>query len=151
MNKPKKLRISIALLVVLSLCFCVTSFALAYAVLRVDSNVFQTGHIDIDLNGGQPVIAEDEFLFEPGMTVKKDCYIQNNGSWAVYYKLYFTNVEGALGDILDVTIRGADGQVPVSYTHLDVYKRQILVYIREFLAKECESHLYRLCHSVIVG
>ena len=111
MNEPKKLNISIATLVVLFLCLCVTAFALAYAMLRVDNNVFETGEIDIDLNGGKPVIEADEFLFEPGMTVEKSFYIKNNGTWAVYYKLYFSNVKGDLGDVLDVTIKNADGNV----------------------------------------
>lgn len=111
MNDSKKLNISIATLVVLFLCLCVTAFALAYAMLRVDNNVFETGEIDIDLNGGKPVIEVDEFLFEPGMTVEKSFYIKNNGTWAVYYKLYFSNVKGDLGDVLDVTIKNADGNV----------------------------------------
>lgn len=111
MNEPKKLNISIATLVVLFLCLCVTAFALAYAMLRVDNNVFETGEIDIDLNGGKPVIEADEFLFEPGMTVEKSFYIKNNGTWAVYYKLYFSNVKGDLGDVLDVTIENAEGNV----------------------------------------
>ena len=51
MNDSKKLNISIATLVVLFLCLCVTAFALAYAMLRVDNNVFETGEIKIDLNG----------------------------------------------------------------------------------------------------
>lgn len=111
MNDSKKLNISIATLVVLFLCLCVTAFALAYAMLRVDNNVFETGEIDIDLNGGKPVIEADEFLFEPGMTVEKSFYIKNNGTWAVYYKLYFSNVKGDLGDVLDVTIENAEGNV----------------------------------------
>lgn len=111
MNEPKKLNISIATLVVLFLCLCVTAFALAYAMLRVDNNVFETGEIDIDLNGGKPVIEADEFLFEPGMTVEKSFYIENKGTGAVYYKLYFSNVKGDLGDVLDVTIKNADGNV----------------------------------------
>lgn len=111
MNDSKKLNISIATLVVLFLCLCVTAFALAYAMLRVDNNVFETGEIDIDLNGGKPVIEADEFLFEPGMTVEKSFYIENKGTGAVYYKLYFSNVKGDLGDVLDVTIKNADGNV----------------------------------------
>lgn len=111
MNDSKKLNISIATLVVLFLCLCVTAFALAYAMLRVDNNVFETGEIKIDLNGGEPVIKYDEFLFEPGMTVKKSFYIENKGTWAVYYKLYFSNVKGDLGDVLDVTIENAEGNV----------------------------------------
>lgn len=148
MNEPKKLNISIATLVVLFLCLCVTAFALAYAMLRVDNNVFETGEIDIDLNGGKPVIEADEFLFEPGMTVEKSFYIKNNGTWAVYYKLYFSNVKGDLGDVLDVTIKNADGDgnvllqgklsklnrhnVPVAEDELQVGERRDMTIIFHF-------------------
>lgn len=148
MNEPKKLNISIATLVVLFLCLCVTAFALAYAMLRVDNNVFETGEIDIDLNGGNPVIKDDEFLFEPGMTVEKSFYIENKGTWAVYYKLYFSNVKGDLGDVLDVTIKNADGDgkvllqgklsklnrhnVPVAEDELQVGERRDMTIIFHF-------------------
>lgn len=147
MNEPKKLNISIATLVVLFLCLCVTAFALAYAMLRVDNNVFETGEIDIDLNGGKPVIEADEFLFEPGMTVEKSFYIENNGTWAVYYKLYFSNVKGDLGDVLDVTIKNTDDDnvllqgklsklnrhnVPVAEDELQVGERRDMTIIFHF-------------------
>ena len=104
MNKKKRFQFSVFTLVLLCLSLCVTSFALAYTVIQVENNYFQTGGIEIDLNNGEPVITSDEFLFEPGMTVEKPFYIQNNGTWAVYYKLYFSEVSGNLGDVLDVTI-----------------------------------------------
>ncbi len=110
MNKAKRLSISLVSLVALCLCLCITSFALGMAVYEVRSNRFQTGGIEIDLNGGRPVITAEEFLFEPGMTVEKPFYIQNNGTWAVYYKLYFSHVSGNLGDVLDVTILNDRGE-----------------------------------------
>ncbi len=113
MNPAKRLSISIITLVLLCLCLCITSFALGMAVYEVQNNVFQTGGIEIDLNGGKPVITADEFLFEPGMSVEKPFYIQNNGTWAVYYKLYFSGVSGALGDVLDVTILDDEGNTLV--------------------------------------
>ncbi len=110
MNKAKRFSISIVSLVLLCLCLCITSFALGITVYEVKNNSFKTGGIDIDLNGGKPIIGEREFLFEPGMTVEKPFYIQNNGTWAVYYKLYFSQVSGSLGDILDVTILNGNGE-----------------------------------------
>lgn len=121
-NKKKKLSISVAAMVMLCLCLCITSFALAYAVIKVDDNRFQTGGIGIDLNHGEPVITADEFLFEPGMTVEKSFYIQNNGTWAVYYKLYFNQVEGNLGHVLDVTILNEEGEVLLSGKLADLTK-----------------------------
>ncbi len=113
MNQMKRLSISVITLVILCLCLCITSFALGMTVYEVRNNTFQTGGIEIDLNGGKPVITADEFLFEPGMTVEKPFYIQNNGTWAVYYKLYFSGVSGELGDVLDVTVLDESGKLLV--------------------------------------
>ncbi len=110
MNNAKRLSISVVTLVVLCVSLCITSFALGMAVYKVSNNSFQTGGIEIDLNGGRPIIVPNEYIFEPGMTVEKPFYIQNNGTWAVYYKLYFSQVSGNLGDILDVTILNEDGE-----------------------------------------
>ncbi len=114
MKQMKRLSFSIATLISLCICLCITSFALGYATYEVRENRFQTGGIEIDLNGGKPIITEDEFLFEPGMTVEKPFYIRNKGTWAVYYKLYFEQVSGRLGDVLDVTILDREGNVLLS-------------------------------------
>lgn len=111
MDKKKRLTVSVIVLAVLCCCLAVTSFALAYQVAKLEYNSFQTGGIGIDLNGGKPVITADEYLFEPGMTVEKPFYIKNNGTWAVYYKLYFSQVSGGLGDVLDVTILDEDDNI----------------------------------------
>lgn len=111
MDKKKRLTVSVIVLAILCCCLAVTSFALAYQVAKLENNSFQTGGIGIDLNGGQPVITADEYLFEPGMTVEKPFYIKNNGTWAVYYKLYFSQVSGSLGDVLDVTILDEDDNI----------------------------------------
>ena len=103
-NTSKRLAFGIATAILLSIALCVTTYALFYATVTVDGNYFKTGIIKIDLNGGVPVIEESEYLFEPGMTVEKPFYIQNQSTWAVYYKLYFDNIEGGLADILDITI-----------------------------------------------
>ncbi len=109
MFESKKLSISVFALVIICVCLCITSFALGYATYEVRANMFMTGGIDIDLNGGMPIITANEFNFEPGMTVEKPCYIQNNSSDEVYYKLYFSQVSGDLGDILDITVLDRDG------------------------------------------
>ena len=116
MNKlsaTKKLTASVIVLVVLSFFLCVTTFALAYSVMVVENNIFQTGYISINLNDKKPIIEENEFVFEPGMTVEKDFFIENNGTESVYYKLYFDNVEGELAKYLKITI--SDGS-KVLYT-----------------------------------
>lgn len=104
----KKLTASIVTVIVLQICLCLTTFALVWATVSVDNNLFHTGTVKINLNDGKPVIEEHELLFEPGMTVKKDFFIENQSTWDVYYKLYFTDVEGGLADVLEVTIMYGD-------------------------------------------
>ena len=79
----KKLTASVVAVIILAVCLCITTFALVYSTVAVDNNLFQTGEIKIDLNGGQPVITEHEYLFEPCMTVEKPFYIENQGTWDV--------------------------------------------------------------------
>lgn len=104
----KKLTTSIAAVVILSICLVLTTFALVYSAVSVDSNLFKTGTVKINLNDGKPVIEEHEFLFEPGMTVKKNFFIENQSTWDVYYKLYFDGIEGGLADVLDVSVNDGD-------------------------------------------
>jgi hypothetical protein len=103
-----KLTTGIALVIVLSFCLCVTTFALAYATITVENNLFTTATMQINLNDGKPVIEENEFLFEPGMTVKKDFFLENQSSIEVYYKIYFEDLEGGLANFLQVTIKAGD-------------------------------------------
>ena len=104
MIKDKKLQINVVTLLLLCLGLCITSFAISYTIIKIENNTFQTGGIDIDLNGGKPVIPEGKWLLEPGMTVEEDFDITNKGSWKVFYKLYFEEVKGKLGDVLEITI-----------------------------------------------
>lgn len=104
----KKLTGSIIAVIVLVICLCITTFSLVWATVSVDNNLFHTGKVKINLNDGKPVIEEHEFLFEPGMTVKKDFFIENQSTWDVYYKLYFDNVAGGLADVLQITVK--DGE-----------------------------------------
>ncbi len=104
----KKLTGSIVTVIVLAICLCITTFALVWATVSVDNNLFHTGTVKINLNDGKPVIEEHEFLFEPGMTVKKDFFIENQSTWDVYYKLYFTDMGGGLADVLEITVK--DGE-----------------------------------------
>lgn len=102
----KKLQINIVTLILICVSLCITSFAIASTIIRYDiqNNSFQTGSIDIDLNGGKPIIDGSDPLFQPGMTVEKEFYIENKGSWEIFYKLYFSKVEGKLGDVLEIKI-----------------------------------------------
>lgn len=113
----KKLTRAIILAVILAICLCITTYALVLARVSVKENRFQTGVVDIALlnedlvdmeKNDQPLIEETEFLFEPGMTVKKDFFIENRSTCKVYYKLYFDEVSGGLADVLEITIQKGD-------------------------------------------
>lgn len=104
----RKLTGGIIAILVLAICLCITTFALVFATVSVENNLFHTGTVEINLNDGAPVIHEDEFLFEPGMTVEKEFFIENNSTWSVYYRLYFDEVSGGLADVLEITVRDGD-------------------------------------------
>lgn len=104
----KRLTGGIIAIVTLAVCLCITTFALVYASVSVENNLFYTGRVKINLNDGKPVIREHEFIFEPGMTVKKDFFIENDSTWDVYYRIYFENVSGGLADVLEITVKDGD-------------------------------------------
>ncbi len=104
----KRLTASVVVIIILSCCLAITTFALAFSMVSVDNNLFVTGTVQINLNDSKPVIQENEFLFEPGMTVKKDFFVKNESSCDVYYKLYFQNVSGGLADVLEIKICDGD-------------------------------------------
>lgn len=101
----KRMTGSIAAVVILAVCLCITTFALVWSTVSVENNLFHTGTVKIDLNGGRPVIEEHAFVFEPGMTVEKEFYLENQSTRDVWYRLYFEDVEGGLADVLEVTLR----------------------------------------------
>lgn len=104
----KRLTASVVTIIALAVCLCATTFALAFSLTSMENNLFQTGTISLNLNDGRPVIAEDEFWFEPGMTVEKNFFIENQSTWDVYYKLYLEDVEGGLADVLEINLREGD-------------------------------------------
>lgn len=104
----KKLKNKVIVVLLLFICFCIVTFALVYSTVFVKDNQFQTGKIKINLNDGKPIIEEDEYLFEPGMKVEKEFFIQNQSSCDVYYRLYLVGIEGELADELNITVSQED-------------------------------------------
>ena len=96
---------SAAVTVLLALGLMVTTLAIALSVAERPDDIFSTGVIQLNLNDSQPVITDGEYLFEPGMTVKKDFFIENDSTGTVYYRLYFAGVSGDLADVLEVTVK----------------------------------------------
>ena len=108
-NNMKKLTISITIIIILMVCFVTTTFALISNKVTVEDNYYQTGTLKVDINGGNPIIEENEFNFEPGMTVVKSFYIENRSTCDVYYRLYLDELEGDLADAIKITIAIDDG------------------------------------------
>ena len=104
----RKLKASIISVVALAVCLLMTSVAFVYSVVSVDENSFALGEVKINLNDGESIIEDNEFVFEPGMTVNKDFFVQNDSTIDVYYKLYFSDTDGELADVLDVTVYDGD-------------------------------------------
>lgn len=121
----KRLTGGVLAVILLALCLVVTTYALVYYSVEIKDNYFKTGVVSINLNDGKAIIGENapdyngkgvSQLFEPGMTVKRDFFIQNESTEAVYYRLYFDDVKGGLAKVLQVTIQDAAGVVLYSGT-----------------------------------
>lgn len=112
-KKPtaKLLRRGIFTIIALAFCLIATSCALIWATVSVDSNLFQTGEVSINLNDGQPVITERDFNFEPGISVEKSFFLENQSSCDVWYRIYFSNVKGGLADMLIVEILSGEKSI----------------------------------------
>lgn len=104
----KKLAAGIAVIAASAVCLVVTTLAIVLASVSIQNNLFYTGAIKINLNDEEPIIRGDEIIFEPGMTVKKDFFIENESTWEVYYKIYFDNISGELADVLMITVKDGD-------------------------------------------
>ena len=108
LDTQDKLKIGITVLIILLVILCILTFSLVYSIVSVESNIFRTGSVSINLNDGKPIIEDEECKFGPGMSMEKEFFIENNSTYSVYYKLYFDNVEGGLADVLHVTIYNGD-------------------------------------------
>ncbi len=104
----KKIKSGIAIIVILVLCLVITTFALVDVSLEIKNNKFHTGNIKININDRKPVINETDFIFEPGMTVKREFFVKNEGTWSAYYKIYLDEISGDLANVLEVTISDND-------------------------------------------
>ena len=96
--------------VLLALGLVVTTLAIALSVAERPDNIFSTGKIRLNLNDRKPVITENEYLFEPGMTVDKPFFLKNEGA-DCWYRLYFDKVSGSLASVLDATVSDDNGAV----------------------------------------
>lgn len=105
----KKLTFSAIVIIILCVCLALTTFALVYAAVSVENNLFGTGYVLINLNNGNPIIKENDFLFEPGMTVEKSFFLDNIGTCDVYYRIYFEGIQGDLANYMKIRLRTDSG------------------------------------------
>ena len=111
-NLKKKLTVMIVTVVLLSLGLAITSFALASSIAQVRNNRFAMSMgVELTINDGQPVVDVTDMVYEPGGTYVSEFPIANLGTFDVWYRVYFTDVNGALKDYITVTIKEADGTV----------------------------------------
>ncbi len=89
--------------VVLVLGLAVTSVALARA-----SAFSESANVKIHLDNDAPLICIEDGSFAPGSKVIRNFEVKNTGRSMLSYRLYFDNVEGALGDIVQVIIKDGD-------------------------------------------
>jgi|LSQX01.2.fsa_nt_gb hypothetical protein len=107
-NAAKKVTSGIIAIFVLAICLFATTIALVWEAVSVKDNLFITGRVKLNLNDGKPVIQENEYLFEPGMRVAKDFFLENLSGCPVYYRLYFSDIGGGLADELEITVLNGD-------------------------------------------
>lgn len=130
----KRLTGGILAVILLTICLVVTTYALVCYTVYVPNNIFHTGKVDIDLNGGAPIIDVEAAdydsekpglsrLFEPGMRVVKPFYIENKTPWDSYCRLYFSEVKGSLATVLNITVKDAKGNILYNDTMAELSKR----------------------------
>ena len=105
------LGINIGIIIILTGMLTVTTYALFSSMATVQDNKFETGIVKLNLNDGKPVIAEEKYMFEPGMKVVKTFFVENQGSADAYCNLYFKNVEGDLSEVMEITVEDEEGLI----------------------------------------
>ena len=103
-NSEGKLILSLIILIILLVTLSFVTFSLVYSIVSVDNNIFRTGSVSINLNDGKPVIEAEDSNFAPGKTIEERFFIQNDSTYSVYYRLYFSNLSGDMANVIDVTI-----------------------------------------------
>ena len=112
MGKTSKIRNravgSIVMIAVLFLMLAVTTYALVASFVSVEDNLFETGTVQIELNGGRTVFDGSDMNIEPGHSLVRDFTVENKGTADIHYRLYLENVEGALQEALTFSIYDGD-------------------------------------------
>ena len=108
-NRAK--RKAVSSLIVIAVLFCMlalTTYALVSSFVSVKDNLFQTGTVKIELNGGKTVFDCSDMNIEPGHTFVRDFTVENKGTAEVYVRLYLENIQGDLQEALSFSIYDGD-------------------------------------------
>ncbi len=109
MMKNKKLARSIALVFLLVVTFAIVTYAVLRATTRVSDHFVQTGEISITFDTETQIFDGVDYNLEPGASVVQTLSVKNVGTGALYFRLYFENVEGIVSDQLTFNFYDEDG------------------------------------------
>lgn len=110
----RKLILSVATLLFLSLCLCISTYALSGST-SVSGNSFSTASVDVEvselsaLNVGELSQDNAQLTIEPGMRISKFFTVTNKSSCDIYYKLYLTDMEEELASAFNAKITDREG------------------------------------------
>ena len=115
-NTKQRLAVRSAGLLLFLLLFLSGTVALLYARLETDTAknapvTFAAGEIKLNLNDGKPVIETYGYIFEPGLLVQREFFLENNGNMSAFYRIYLEDVAGDLADLLLITIKDGNDVV----------------------------------------
>lgn len=146
----KKLNIMIVTVILLVCGLAVTSYALANAIVQLRNNRFAMSMgAQLVINDGAPVIDVTDVVYEPGGAYKSEFPIANLGAFDVWYRVYFSAVDGVLKDYITVTVKEADGTLLCQGTmnELDAHK----VAVGSLAAGETKMLYIEFCFSSQIG
>ena len=124
----RKLNIMIVTVILLVCGLAVSSFALASSIVSLRNNRFAMSMgVELNVNDGKPVLDVKDVIYEPGGTYRSEFSIANLGSFDVWYRVYLTDVEGALKDDITVTVKEKDGTVLCNGTMNDLSSDKVAV------------------------
>lgn len=127
-NLKRRLRITIVVFALLVCSFTTTSFALAIAIAELRDNRFSMDMgVELYINDGEPIVDSANMIYEPGGTYVSEFPITNLGTYDVWYRVFFTDVDGSLSDYITVTVKEPDGTVMCQGTLNDLGKERVAV------------------------
>ncbi len=100
----RKAAASIIAIMVQFFMLVLTTYALIASFVSVEGNLFETGTVKIELNGGKTVFDGSDMNIEPGHSLVRDFTVENKGTADIHYRLYLENVAGSLQEVLTFEI-----------------------------------------------